>query len=142
MSKAEIEAHLAKFDDGAVRFTSKSGISKHGTYGPDGGFVIPKSEFERVMLESKGDLRIVEQKLGLDKGYLSNSDTVVVVIEKNNISGLRMPSGNESGANKFWKPGGYTSGGVVEAVMDFSHKPQGTILNLNKINEQLLRKSK
>ncbi|MCX8575547.1 hypothetical protein J3U35_06775 [Gilliamella sp. B2717] len=82
MSKAEIGAHLAKFDDGAVRFTSKSGISKHGTYGPDGGFVIPKSEFERVMFESKGDLRIVEQKLGLDKGYLSNSDTVVVVIEK------------------------------------------------------------
>lgn len=29
-----------------------------------------------------------------------------------------MPSGNEPGANEFWEPGGVTSGGVKEAVID------------------------
>ena len=30
-----------------------------------------------------------------------------------------LPSGNERGANDKWVPGGYTSGRVIEAVMDF-----------------------
>jgi hypothetical protein len=30
---------------------------------------------------------------------------------------------NEGEANEFWIPGGKTSGGVSEAVMDFSTKP-------------------
>ena len=29
---------------------------------------------------------------------------------------IRIPSGNETGANKLWVPGGYTSGGVPEAI--------------------------
>ena len=29
-----------------------------------------------------------------------------------------MPTGNEPGANLQWKAGGYTSGGVPEAVVD------------------------
>ncbi|WP_276131405.1 hypothetical protein [Photobacterium salinisoli] len=36
---------------------------------------------------------------------------------------IRMPSGNEGGAKGQWVHGGYTSGGVPEAVMDFSHNP-------------------
>jgi len=33
-------------------------------------------------------------------------------------SGLRMPSGNEFGANEKWIPGGKTSGGILEATVD------------------------
>lgn len=33
-----------------------------------------------------------------------------------------MPSGNESGANKNWIPGGKTSGGYTEGVMDLKNK--------------------
>lgn len=29
-----------------------------------------------------------------------------------------MPSGNERGANNYWLPGGYSSGGIPEAVID------------------------
>ena len=36
------------------------------------------------------------------------------------MSGLRVPSGNEPGVNENWIPGGYTSRGVSEGVMDFS----------------------
>mgnify|MGYP002651150812 CR=1 FL=1 len=34
------------------------------------------------------------------------------------LDGLRMPSGNELGANDQWVPGGFTSGGVPEATID------------------------
>ncbi|WP_338860903.1 hypothetical protein [Xenorhabdus griffiniae] len=50
-------------------------VKRFGTIGPDKGFVMPKSEFDKLMAESKGNLSIVEEKLGLTKGYLSNSDT-------------------------------------------------------------------
>ena len=33
-------------------------------------------------------------------------------------TGLRMPNSNEVGANEFWLPGGYTSGGIIEATID------------------------
>lgn len=31
---------------------------------------------------------------------------------------LRIPNGNESGASSLWIPGGYTSGGIPEAISD------------------------
>ncbi|MEI7369014.1 hemagglutinin repeat-containing protein [Pectobacterium sp. 1950-15] len=134
MSKAEIDAHLAKFDDGAVRFTSMGDVKKYGTLGPDNGFVMPKSEFDKLIKESSGNLRIVEKKLGLESGYLGNSNTGVFYIKKQDIKNLKIPSGNELGANKFWLPGGKTSGGISEAVMDFSHKPNAQLIDLNKYN--------
>ncbi|MDF7671048.1 hemagglutinin repeat-containing protein [Orbaceae bacterium ESL0721] len=137
MSQAEIDAHLALFDDGAVRFTSKAKYEQYGTYGSKDSFVMPKSEFENIMIQSKGDLRIVEQKLGLEKGYLSNSDTIAVYIKKENFGKLNVPSGNEDGANKYWKPGGVTSGGIPEATLDFSKKPKVDIIDLETIKKQL-----
>lgn len=131
MTKSEIDAHLAKFDDGAVRFTSKNSYNKFNTAGPDGGFVMPAAEFDRIMVEAKGNLSVVEKKLGLDKGYLSNSDTMAVYIKKEDFKGLKMPSGNEPGANQYWTPGGKTSGGISEVVMDFSHKPKVEIVDIN-----------
>ena len=48
---------------------------------------------------------------------------MIVFIEKKNFKELNLPSGNEGGANSFWLLGGYTSGGVPEATMNFSAKP-------------------
>ena len=126
-----IANHLARFDEGAVRFTSRKAFNKYGTLGPDGGFTLPKSELDRLLNETGGNLRKVEEKLGLDYGYLDGDDTMIVLIEKQDLNGLRMPSGNEGGANSFWLPGGKTSGGVPEAVMDFSGKPSFSEINLN-----------
>ncbi|SLM63231.1 VENN motif pre-toxin domain-containing protein [Dickeya aquatica] len=134
MSKAEIDSHLAKFDDGAVRFASMDDVKKYGTLGPDSGFVMPKSEFDKLIKESSGNLRVVEQKLGLESGYLGNSNTGIFYIQKQDLKNLKIPSGNEPGANQFWLPGGKTSGGISEAVMDFSHKPNAQLIDLNKYN--------
>jgi hypothetical protein len=59
-----------------------------------------------------GNIRAVENQLGLPSGYLDN--TQVAIINKPDV---KIPSGNEAGANDFWKPGGYTSGNVPEAII-------------------------
>lgn len=123
MSEVDIDTHLSKFDDGAVRFTSRKSVEKYGTAGNSEAFVMPKSEFDRVVSEANGDLRVVEKRLGLDSGYLGDSDTMAVYVKKTDMDKLRIPSGNEGGANGQWVPGGYTSGGVPEAVLDLSETP-------------------
>lgn len=130
MSSEQISAHLALFDEGAVRFTSRQGVYEYGTLGPDGGFVMPKKLFSQLIEQSDGNMRIIENKLGLEQGYLTNTDTAIYYIPRNEIVNLRLPSGNETGANKNWIPGGYTSGGIPEAVMDFSNQPQAFEIKL------------
>ena len=118
-----IDAHLELFDEGAVRFTSQDAIDRFGSAGPDSGFVLPKSEYDRLLAETGGDLMALEDALGLDPGFLSNGDTVAAVIDPADLDNLRIPSGNEGGANDQWIPGGFTSGGVPEAVVDLSEAP-------------------
>jgi hypothetical protein len=84
---------------------------------PTPGFGLPKSEFSALIKQTGGDLRAIEKKLGLETGILSVDDTMIVIIERNNASNLKIPSGNERGANEFWMPGGVTFGGVSEATL-------------------------
>ena len=121
MTRAEIDEHLAKFDDGAVRFADMDAVEKYGTAGPPGGgFVMPKAEYEKMMGNAGGDLRVLEKELGFETGHLTRGKYQPVLIEADDFNGLRVPSGNEGGANEFWLPGGYTIGGMPEAVMDFT----------------------
>ncbi|WP_163836735.1 hypothetical protein [Spartinivicinus ruber] len=75
------------------------------------------------MSEANGNLRVVEKRLGLSDGYLGDKDTMVVHIERKDLDSLKVPSGNEGGANQYWVPGGYTSGGIPEAVVNLLSKP-------------------
>jgi hypothetical protein len=116
MTKAEIDEHLARFDDGAVRFRD----ANYDTAGPPGGSVMPKNEFEAMVKDAGGDLSIVEDGLGFDPGHLTSGRFEPVLIEAEDFNSIRIPSGNEGGANDRWLPGGFTSGGQAEAVMDFT----------------------
>jgi len=120
MSQKDIDAHLQPFrEHGAVRVTSRQGIKDFGTIGPkDGTFVMPANEFKALVDRSGGDLSKVEQELGLEPGALTGGSSVAVYIKPEDLGNLRMPSGNEAGANKYWEPGGYTSGGMAEATVD------------------------
>jgi filamentous hemagglutinin len=120
LSQAEIDAHLSLFSSGAVRVTPTVNISKYGTAGPDGGFVLPKSELARIMQETGGDAAKIERALGLNAGDLTSGQVSILEIAPEHFVNLRIASGNEGGANANWIPGGYTSGGVPEAVMDLS----------------------
>ncbi|HFH9945957.1 TPA: hypothetical protein ACGO80_000144 [Streptococcus suis] len=121
-SVEEIARHLAMFDDGAIKVMSFDsydyGLQNYGaTIGhQDGHFVMPKSVFDKAVKASDGNPRILEELLGLDQGYLGDKP---VVIDIQHYKNIRMPSGNEPGAwDGFWEPGGYTQGGIPEAVID------------------------
>ena len=97
-----------------------------GAVGPlDGTFVMPASVADDLIKQANGDIRILEQLLGLDSGTLGKNP---VRIDINHPTGLRMPTGNEAGANDFWLPGGYTSGRIPEAVVDQIQPGQYTIV--------------
>ncbi len=73
-----------------------------------------------VVKEAKGNMRVIEQKLGLEFGFLNDNDVMIVLIKKEDFINARFPTGNEIGVNNLWIPGGLTSGGIPELVMDFS----------------------
>jgi hypothetical protein len=121
MSDAKIRAHLKPFEEsGAIKFTPQSTLDQYGTLGPpDGGFVIPRSQFEALIEETGGDLAKVEDKLQLNPGDLTGGNVVIAYIAPEDLSNLRIPSGNERGAwEGLWVPGGFTGKGVPEAVVD------------------------
>ena len=59
-------------------------------------------------------------------------NTIAIYIKKENFNGLKLPSGNESRANQYWKLGGVTSGGVSEATLNLSQKTKVEIIDLSK----------
>jgi len=108
-----ITNHLRKFENGVTKITS---YNPSGTVGPPGGtFVLPKSQADNLIAQAGGDVNKLEDLLGLKRGDLG---TTPYRINIDNPSGLRMPDGNESGANINWIPGGKTSGGIFEATID------------------------
>ena len=123
MSVEEIITHLSLFDDGVVKIQSRESFEKAiQLYGSNigdpvtGTFVIPKSIVNKAVEASDGNPRILENLLGLDPGYLGENP---IIIDIKNPKNIRVPSGNEAGAwPKYWIPGGYTSGGIPEAVID------------------------
>jgi hypothetical protein len=120
-----IKSHLSEFQGGVTKIMPQAPA---GTVGPmGGGFVMSKKQADELIKLSGGDIAKLEELLGFDKGYLGNTP---VRIDIKSPNGLRMPSGNELGANKYWTPGGYTSGGIKEAVIDPA--PKGTY-TINRI---------
>ena len=123
MDSFAMKNHLKLFDNGVVKIQSRESYENSlkmygGTIGDPvtGTFVLPKDIADKAIKASQGNPRILEELLALDSGYLGNNP-VLIEIQKN--SNIRMPSGNEAGAwEGLWVPGGYTEGGIPEAVID------------------------
>lgn len=108
-----IENHLSKFSGGAVKVVS---YVPKGTLGPPGGtFVLPESLMDYLIIQADEDVNKLEYLLGLEKGYLGEAPNRIDIP---NPTGIRMSTGNELGVNEDWIPGGLTSGGISEAVVD------------------------
>lgn len=61
----------------------------------------------------------MERSLGFDQDHFSKGRGLVRIdVRPENMGGFRMPNGLERGANAHYKPGGWTSGGAPEAVID------------------------
>lgn len=75
-----------------------------------------RADADAVIARTGGDPRLIEKELAFDAGYLGDKPELIAI---HDVSGLRMPSGNEVGAyDGLWRPGGYTGGGVREAAID------------------------
>lgn len=119
LSPKYIDSHLQKFSDGATRFMPESNLEKYGIAQRDGtSFVMPSHEADAMKAATGGDLREMENELGLPRGFLDSNKIVRIDISDPEDFNLRIPSGNEAGANEQWNPGGILPNGASEAVID------------------------
>ena len=108
-----IATHLRQFEGGVTKITA---YAPSGRVGPPGGtFVLPRNKADDLIRQANNDIHRLEDLLGLNRGDLGSNPFRSDV---RTPSGLRMPSGNELGVNENWIPGGRTSGGILEAVVD------------------------
>ena len=96
LSKEYIDAHLAKFNEGASIIMTKEqyinyvkGNAVIGIPTDNTQFVLPQNYCDKIASEVAGDIKYYEKALGF-----------------------------EAGANSHWIPGGKTDGGVPEAITD------------------------
>ena len=159
-----IDQHLSLFDQGAVSFIIPMQFERftvgfnqsvfHGRQ--EGLFVLPATWAKEMIEEARSDpavvnqdqktpewrhelLKVVEKKMGIPTGCWSNGNTklLAVFIENPRDLNLRLVTGREQGANIEWRPGGYTLGGVPEAMVDKVPVDQGMAVPFDALEEIL-----
>ena len=135
LEEGYINTHYSRFDEGASFLIPKESLDKYGRSmigRPDGQFVMSKIEMDDLLLKAGGNLSVIEKELGIPFGLWKNKELVRINISKPRELNLRIPSGNESGANNLWLPGGKLPKGYNEAVINQipAGKYTETILNI------------
>ena len=122
LKRRYIRRHLKNFKAGASCLVSKELLERyHGDSigkADNSQFIMMKSEMDSVLMRSHGDLSRIEHELGIPAGAWKHRVLVRIDIPKPKKLKLRMPSGNEIGANVLWLPGGLLPTGYKEAVID------------------------
>lgn len=132
-----ISQHLSRFDDGASRIYFSDSLHTHGPGQSDQStFVFPTAELQRVLDETGGDANLVADALGIERKWFFGPDGNPVDVEirhfdPSELTNLRMPSGNEAGANEHWIPGGFLPTGIPEAVIDVPSSASGIRTDYN-----------
>jgi len=122
LSPEYIERHPEHFVRGGTRLMLEETFRTYGIGQRDGTtFLFPASEVEPLIV--KGDFAAVESALGLPEAYLKDFNVIRIDIARLDEYNLRIPSGNEAGANEYWLPGGMLPDGMREAVIDGSRIP-------------------
>ncbi|MCH5597972.1 hypothetical protein [Niabella ginsengisoli] len=103
----------------------ENSFNDYGQVGRDDGlFIMPKVEMDNLLSRTGREISKIEDELGIPKGIwlsrLAKNDKLIRVdIKVTSNSKLRIPTGNEIGADELlWIPGGKTFGGVSEAIID------------------------
>lgn len=157
-----IQEHLALFDEGAISFITPWAFenftvdgNKSAFHGrQDGLFVLPAKWAREVIEQCKADsslvmlsdeaknnrlVRLLEEKMGIPGGSWSgqNMKLLAVFIDNPRELNLRLVTGREAGANLEWRPGGYTLGGVPEAMIDKAGLHQALAIPFQSLDEVL-----
>lgn len=130
-----VRSQLEMFRNGGSYLVPKSvyhkWIAGKQTVGrPDGQFLTTRGAMDDLLSKSNGNLDFVKAKLGIPPQYW-NEPLYRVDVESPLLYNARMPSGMESGANSYFRWGGYTSGGMPEIATDvipmggFTVRPTG-----------------
>ena len=77
---------------------------------------MPSYELDILLEQANGDMNYLEAALGYDTGFFS--DNIIMRVDVTSPVSVRMPSGNEAGANSNWIPGGILPTGFTEGVID------------------------
>ncbi|WP_188765984.1 hypothetical protein [Emticicia aquatilis] len=113
--------HQRNFRRGASFLTQKHILDKYGRTmlgRQDGLFVMCKKEMNDLLQKANGQLSYVETELGIPAGMWKNSEIIRIDIRRPKKLKLRLPSGNETGANELWIPGGKLPNGYMESVIN------------------------
>ncbi|MGL4106691.1 hypothetical protein [Clostridium sp. LP20] len=125
LSKDYIEQHLKQFENGGSFVMTRDqyewyveGNSFIG-FNDNTQFIAPKDFMDKIEKVASGDISVYEKMLGFDDGYFQSGGGLVR-FDTINLKDLeiRIPSGNEAGANSHWIPGGLTDGGTPEAIIN------------------------
>lgn len=124
LKKCYIKKHLKAFDEkagGSGYFVTQATLQKYGCDllgRSDGQFVLPFEDALTLLDKTGGDIAKIEEALGVPAGAWDGQPLLLIQIPTPEALNLRIPSGNEASANEFWLPGGFTSGGEAEAIVD------------------------
>jgi hypothetical protein len=121
-TKAGIASHLERFREGASYLLPESSyvgfVAGKGSIGrPDGLYVSTRSAMDDLLATARGDLAFVKARLGIEPDVW-NERLWRVDVANPLMHNARLPSGMEEGANDVFIWGGYTRGGMPEAVID------------------------
>lgn len=126
-SREYIETHIQNFEQGGSYLVSKDVYDariaddiKNPFLGRPGElFISTTDEIDSALIKSNGNLAELEKIMGFDEGWFSKHGGVVRIDIKDPLSyEIRLPSGNEYGANAHFVPGGKTDGGALESVIN------------------------
>lgn len=125
-SQEDLDDHVSRFEHGGTRFMPRSDYDEYGiTHRDRTSFIMSASEVDDMIAQTGGNPALMEQALGLTPGTL-DGDLVRVDVPRPGDHGIRMPTGNESGANPQWLPGGLTPSNISEGVIDAGGMVEGT----------------
>jgi RHS repeat-associated protein len=112
-------SHEALFEHGATAFVPESvwkDIKGNSHFGrADGLYVTTKAEGDAIVATGSRDA--LKERMGIPPDKW-NEPIMRVDIPDPMANNARMPAGTEAAANSLFKPGGFTSGGAPEAVLD------------------------
>ena len=117
-----ITYQLALFSNGASYLVTKKALDDYGRdllgYPDNTQFVMAKGEMDQMLIKTAKSTAAIEQELGIPAGSWQGKPLVRIDIPDPAELHVRLPSGNEMGANALWLPGGKLPTGYSEAVVD------------------------
>ena len=117
-----IEQHLKEFKEfGASYLVPKAVLDRFGRDRlgrADGQFAMTGKQMTEILEKAGYSISKLEEALGIPAGAWAGKEIVRIDVAMPQELNLRLPNGNEAGANDLWIPGGLLPSGMKEAVLD------------------------